>query len=324
MTRRNRPGAGNRDQKDHNPARPLTAIEQEFIDYSKKEIQARQSDGSVKTVSALEALIHQSFKSALSGGSHSMTQVSRALRAAEERQARYIEDQIELGHKIKASQERELQAYKQKARKEGHSEEEVKELANRFLPHPDDTIISEAGYKLTAPFDEEGLKHVLRNVELRDAFLLQHELDERFPLEDQAEGMEWLDEDHVMLFGNAYPATALQNRSSYIFAMDLNENLPTRFQLTESDIWLAQHRFRRLTKRDLLRECYQTWRRLGIKRERGWVSPPLKEGIMLLRFSINVAVELTNVIRSNNKKPPSIKENMDLIQSIWRETQEQM
>ena len=74
-------------------------------------------------------------------------------------------------------------------------------------------------------------------------------------------------------------------RSAMLFAMWFDQRLPARFQMRDTDLFANDLAHRRKSRRDLLKECYQTWSALGIPHHRGWLSPPFTVALRIIHFA---------------------------------------
>jgi hypothetical protein len=67
-----------------------------------------------------------------------------------------------------------------------------------------------------------------------------------------------------------------QPGSARIFALYFNDNIPKRFQLTNTELSIRFDRFLRIPKRQLLKDLYRAWRKYGRSVPRGFTFPPLR------------------------------------------------
>ncbi|MBZ0163751.1 MAG: hypothetical protein K8H74_13700, partial [Notoacmeibacter sp.] len=132
------------------------------------------------------------------------------------------------------------------------------------VPHPDDVVITDEGWIINGPIDEEGLKPIREQIALRDLLLLQSVLDERLALRKGNDRRET-------------PYAEEPGSTSIVLAHFLNGILPTRFRLSETEVILATMRHERLTRRELLKATRQAWRSVGRPMGRGWTLPPWSE-----------------------------------------------
>ena len=76
-----------------------------------------------------------------------------------------------------------------------------------------------------------------------------------------------------------------------MFAMVLNETLPPRVRLSSTDILMKQMKFGRLTKRELLKSLYNSWRKLGRQVPRGAVFCDMSVARERLNFAADFVQE---------------------------------
>ncbi|SEG79241.1 DNA methylase [Bosea lathyri] len=118
------------------------------------------------------------------------------------------------------------------------------------LPHPDDVII-EPGKRVrfTGPSNPEQAAEYETRCRFRDILIMQHVLDEK-------------------LLGEGASTGAM------LAAWVLNNCLPQRMRLCETNILMRVLRHQSTSKRELLKLVHQAWRAVGIDKPRGWVFAP--------------------------------------------------
>ncbi|MEL6414233.1 MAG: hypothetical protein AAFQ15_04755, partial [Pseudomonadota bacterium] len=235
-------------------------------------------NGQRTQVPGREALTRQYFNNALQGSAHSLHQFTDLANTAETLWGQQVEQDRAIGENLRAHQTAKLEQLIASARAQGLSEAETLEKARCFTPHPEDIIIDDDGYRIKGPWNEEGLKPILDLRALRDAFLLQHELDERSPLPD---GVRWEQTQYTVeqLTGCFCSKDVCEGRSSLFIAQTLDDWLPHRFQLSDIDTLMRMNAHQTIPKRELLKQCYNAWKDAGLPRPRGWLSPPFLTGV---------------------------------------------
>ena len=139
--------------------------------------------------------------------------------------------------------------------------ERLGETPPALFPHPDDVVIDpEKGVRFIGPICEEEAAALEKTCKLRDVLIIQHALDER-----EADYPDIKDHPDK-------PGTAL------LFAAVVNQRVPARYRLSETEISLRMDRYSVMRKRDLLKTRHGAWRAIGAKRPRGIKFPPLRVG----------------------------------------------
>ena len=133
------------------------------------------------------------------------------------------------------------------------------------LPHPDDVVINaETGVKIIGPVDPEDLARLDETCAVRNVLLMQEALDRRASAPTA-------DDDPMNGSGVAL-----------LFAHLLNQSVPARFRLSDTDIAIRLLRHNSTPKRVLLKALLQAWRSLGVRARRGATFPPLAQGVNIL------------------------------------------
>ncbi|CAN7770291.1 DUF5681 domain-containing protein [Mesorhizobium sp. LjNodule214] len=208
----------------------------------RKKIRVREGER-VKEVSAHEALLDAIITYGLKGNARYAGLGVDLLRTAEQAHAWEVAEKIEFWTAYKETFSEQIAH----ARRNGLPEPVV-------YPHPEDILISgKDGPKFLGPWDEAQNKQVLHSVKTCEVLLMQDELDRRC-------------DTHLDGSPVKEPGTAL-----YMFNA-LNESLPPRFKLSDSAIFRLQMRLEGMTKRELLKQLYADWRKLGKPKSRGFIS----------------------------------------------------
>ncbi|EAU42132.1 hypothetical protein FP2506_16904 [Fulvimarina pelagi HTCC2506] len=56
----------------------------------------------------------------------------------------------------------------------------------------------------------------------------------------------------------------------------------------------------RLTARELLKLCHQSWRSVGMETPRGWLRPPFSKEVLGVRFLEQLIFNLNELTKTNN------------------------
>jgi len=278
--------------------RHLTPSQKELLKQTSKQVSVRQRNGAMQSMSVAEVLTQKYLQKASEGSVHALHQVSRKVQLAEEIEAERIEQKITKGEEFRSNCKILLEQCIKQAQDEGLSEDEVQERADDFYPHPDDVIITDKGYNFTGPYDEASLAKYHYVAKVRDAYLLQHSLDECYPKPCISGEYERYGDDIIILKGTIISEDFLKQRSAFFFALTYNNALPKRFQLSDVKMNWKIYQGDRLTKRELLRECYQKWASLNLNHPRGWLSPPMEEGIFSYQVTMKIIGKASDVAKS--------------------------
>jgi hypothetical protein len=217
----------------------------------RKKIRVREGER-VKEVSAHQALVDAVITYGLKGNARFAGLGLDLLRTAEQAHAREVAEKIEFWTAYKERVSEEIAH----ARRNGLPEPVI-------YPHPEDILIGgKDGPKFTGPWDEAQNKQILHTLKTCNVLLMQDGLDRRCEAR--------LDGSPVKEAGT----------SLYMFNA-LNESLPPRFKYSDSAIFRLQMRFERMTKRELLKQLYADWRKLGKPKPRGFVSEDLTTALPL-------------------------------------------
>lgn len=202
----------------------------------------------VTPISAIEAVFRAQYATASKGNAYAQKHIIERYGWADREQRRQIQTSIEF-----------WEEYVAKAR-EIISEAECKaEPPPLLLPHPDDVVIDrDHGVSFVGPIDEEELNQLQETCRYRDVLIMQDALDRR----EAGESGDPLDA----------PGTA------GLFAIVLNDSMPDRFKLSDTEFVVRMMRYEGISKRQLLKDVYRGWRSVGIHRPRGKLSPPLRVG----------------------------------------------
>jgi len=226
-----------------------------------RKVRIREGD-TVSEVSTPEALVRSLIASALKGDPRSLRLAFDLMQGTERRQAMTVRSQVERARAYKAKIAEAIEA--------AHATGKPPPI---FFPHPDDVVIDESvGFRIIGPIDKDEQAKLEETLRLRDVLLMQSVLDER--LDELAE------------------AAADRPTGSLLLAMALNEAVPPRFRLTEMQMIDLVWRHERLSKRELLKQIYGEWKRLGINMPRGFIFPSLERVQAMLGFGLDVFAAL--------------------------------
>ena len=134
---------------------------------------------------------------------------------------------------------------------------------------------------IDGPVTPEEARIYARIIDEREAYMRQHVLDRKLrrtetPLERERG------------FGSALPMAFLSNMA-----------LPQRFRLDDAGMSCLHDRFRSQTLRELKKDAYRAWRRLGFPVRRGTASPELDMLARLLPAAADIAAELAALKGTN-------------------------
>ena len=231
-----------------------------FLSVNERPTSVREGD-EISQIQAIEAVFLAQLKTALSGNAYAQKHISeRYFWADRERRA-----EIEESNAF-------WRAYVARHRHAIAEAERNGEPPPAPLPHPDDVIIDdETGVRFIGPVDEAGVARLQETIKVRDILIMQDALD-RCRTEDAE--------------GEGRPGTAL------LFATLLDNGVPVRFRLTETEWSLRMMRYDRMSKRALLKAVYGAWKALGRRVPRGRTLPPLRWGEQQVE---NLAVALDEI-----------------------------
>jgi hypothetical protein len=202
-----------------------------------------------RLVSAIEAAMLAQFKAAAGGNAYAQKHlIERYLRAKAEKQ-REIDEEVAFWEFYVAFYREAIAEASRKG-----------EPPPSPLPHPDDVVIDpDKGVRFIGPFDEESAARLEENLKFRDACLMQDALDRRSAA---AGGNEKLsDKQTFALLG----------------AKAMNQSVPLRFRLSDSEMIMKLLRYEHTPMRTLLKDVRAAWHALGVKPRRGKTLPPLAE-----------------------------------------------
>lgn len=214
---------------------------------AKRLITIKEGD-EVYQVSTITAVHRAQTRDALNGSAYAQKhQIANYNRAERERRLE-IAEQIEIWEK-----------YIEQKRQDIADAVAKGETPPTPLPHPDDVVLDrESGVRFQGPIDKEAMERLQQLLRHRDILLMQDAWDERsgsFPKsEDPLDG----------------PGTAM------IWASEINNRVPLRFRLSETEISIRMMRFLGIPKRTLLKDLYRSWKNHGHPLRRGFTFPPLR------------------------------------------------
>ena len=218
----------------------LTLSEQPMLNAvlngAKKTVNMREGN-KVTELAIPNALVEALFASALKGNARSLGMAIDLVRTTDTARMREINRRNELWENYQSKTRAAIAA----AKEHGHPVPE-------FLPHPDDIVIDrDNGPRFLGPFDEDELKMTRETQSFCEVLIMQDELDQRSTVRLDGQPLK-------------EPGAAL------LLATMLNNTLPPRLQLSSVDIIMKQMRVERMTKRELLKSLYHSWRTLGQER----------------------------------------------------------
>lgn len=222
-----------------------------------------RSNGALKKTSIIELVVRKLVEAVLKeDSSHARGQLLRYFSVAEQRRERDIELEIDKVQYWKA-----LQQQKLSAAEAGDGDPRL------VLPHPDDIVINSNGeWTVEGPMDHAELVAAEKAARVSDVWLIQSFLDDR---------LDWP--------GAPEPDYGLSPKSEGGSAMTIHflmeEDLPERLRMTETERSNLSWTLCCATKRQLLKEAHQSWRSIGEKKPRGWRSLPknvFREMLMLI------------------------------------------
>ncbi len=205
-------------------------------------VSVKTPDG-IQKISAVELNYRQLEKTANNGSPHAQRHLFELVKEAELAKQHQIAGNVELARTWKANLEKERSA----AVARGEDPESV-------LPCPDDILINPSrGYSIYGPTNVEELKKTKQTIAFRDALIMQEALEERLAKTSKHENSS---------FG-----------TPMLLALLLNDALPARFRSEQHKIMCTFDRWSRMTKRELLKHCFQSWQNLHVHLPRGYVFP---------------------------------------------------
>ena len=123
-----------------------------------------------------------------------------------------------------------------------------------FLPHPDDVIVDGIGEpRFVGPLDEDEKRRMEETMRYRDTLLMQDVWDQRA--------------------GRHPDRPDYKSGGALLLALELDRAIPPRLRLSDVEIFMMQMRFERRSKRELAKDLFRAWRKLGTGYRRGYVTP---------------------------------------------------
>lgn len=230
------------------PADEMLEIDRVRLKESRRMVKVKEG-GRVAEVSASEALVKAQINAGLRGSAYAARHALAEIREAEEQERREIEKSQDLWRWYLD----ECQDKTDEARRKGLPRPE-------FLPSPDDVILEpNRPVRIAGPINQEELRRVAELCRVRDALLLQAEMERR-------------------LSAGTTVSTA------DVLAQTMNNLLPRRWRLDEIGLLRGMMRNETRTMRELLRETYRSWRDLGVRVKRGRTLPLLDQYLPLIRL----------------------------------------
>ena len=216
----------------------LTDFDRAVLKVSSQKLRTQQNGKTVE-IGATEAVLRKQMASALSGGAHAQHQFLEQVRRSKEAESQRIAQEIEEWTAIKAYQVR-LHA----------SDAAPPETDPTYYPHPEDICIErDKGVRLVGPQSPDEMRQCHDTLRFMEACILQAALDRAQEGRRTAEAIEEGDMTHIALL--------------------LNTSLPVRMRLSIEELAKRLAELAKRSKRDLLRDTYQAWRRAGRPRQRG-------------------------------------------------------
>jgi len=239
-----------RPRRSHEPVvpigmQPTKAI---LLSEAKRPVQIRDGDGHSQ-ISAVEGLIRAVFASALKGHPYAQRTLLEKLDRVEREEAREIAEE----HAF-------WEDYQDHCRSRVGAVRETGEVIEPVLPHPDDVVI-EPGRRVrfVGPLNEAQAVKFEEYCRLRDALILQDALDQKL---SQASGTR---------------RSAERPGGALLLAVVINNLLPKRLQVAEGLLTRRMLQLEAASRRQLLKDAFQSWRVLGVSRQRGLPFPSLDQ-----------------------------------------------
>jgi len=233
----------------------LLPSQDKVLSESKRKIKVREGSQTAELEVAL-ALIRSQNATALKGSAFAQKCSLDRIEKSEEAEARRIAELNSTYRKYQATKWAEIA----EAGKQGKPIPEP-------IPHPDDIVIEEGKEpKFKGPTNELEAEIVKQNCQFRDVLIMQNTLDNRNhidkPGEDILDGPE----------------------SAMIFAHVLNNHLPERLKIDDTEIMMRMMKYDVTSKRVLLKQLTKGWRECGIKSRRGFKFPSARTAHNRLSF----------------------------------------
>ncbi|EIM73506.1 hypothetical protein A33O_14996 [Nitratireductor aquibiodomus RA22] len=248
----------------------LTPIQQTLLEEADRQITILSEGRELKTTVG-NVVIRKLLQTAANGSAHALGHSVKASTAAQQVRLNEIKEDVEFGLRFKEHQQRLLDEVISR----GGDPESV-------LPHPDDILIVEGkGYRIDGPADAEQLNILKDNCRRRDVLILQAVLEDRIG-DDRAE----------------HSADPFPGATSLLLAQLLNIGLPARYCMSDLAFITMMERYRRWSKRDLLKGARSAWAGLGRSRPRGWMMPPLNETRRRIERLLPVCLNLFSDVRA--------------------------
>lgn len=249
MTSKKRPSTQNSASAE--TPRDLLPIEKTLLHEAGRKVRIR-SDGADQEISTEEVVLRKMIQTAASGSPHAQGHFIRILFQAQQARAEVISKEVADGYRILARARDILEKSIEKGRD-----------PKLCVPHPNDIIVTEGvGWQLNGPIDEAELATILKRCNERDLLLAQGKLEERL-----ASPEEWRKAE-----GNF---ELRPDASAMVVAELLDMTLPKRFRMTFEDHVRIDWKFKRMTKRELLKYMHEAWRKIGKPVRRGARLPSL-------------------------------------------------
>lgn len=122
----------------------------------------------------------------------------------------------------------------------------------------DELIDYEKGVTIIGPLNERELAQLQETMRVRDVLIMQDALDRRqWDTKDTGDSRDG-------------PGTAI------LFALLINQRLPQRYKLSDTQIEMRMMCHDTLSKRELLKQLYRAWQAIGAAAHRGKTFPPLR------------------------------------------------
>jgi len=259
----------------------LTPLQEALLKEAAREITIA-SNGRSDTVRMDEVVTRKMMQMAANGGQHSIGNAIYQINMAQRLKQKKIDEEVELGWKYKAHQQRLLDG----AIRQGSDLDTV-------LPHPDDIVVEEgAGFEVLGPSDRAELSAAKRDCERRDAAILQAALEERLGTLPSQAGRK--------------PSADPPDQAALVLANILNNALPRRFQKSNLQMTMDLMRYQGLPKRELLKRAHQNWAALGQAKPRGWRLPPAEALVSSLQRVLPAMMALYPEVKASKLSAEAI------------------
>ncbi|MDO6965230.1 DUF5681 domain-containing protein [Rhizobium alvei] len=207
-----------------------------------RKVTVRQN-GEMNEINMSDAVLEATFTNAAKGNPRSQSIAINLMREADQARNREIQENNEFWRDYKSIMSKRMKASLAR-----------REPVEKMLPHPDDIeILHGQEPRFHGPMYEGQQKQLEDTIAYRDVLILQDALDQR--------------SSHRL---DGTPLT--EPGSALVLAMVLDRCIPPRLRLSDHDWIRRSMKYEIIPKRELLKQLYDAWRRLGRPKARGYVS----------------------------------------------------